>query len=147
MSLSKLALGTLALVSLITVGSQAFAGTAVAPTAGRPFNTSSTAGFSFGDNQVSIAPGYTWMIPVPVATSSAVVNRSLLFYRSGSTSCGFEAWSFNADGGTAYSGVGFSSAQVGTATLAVPPNGNVMVKAYNNYNALGNATLYNIVIN
>jgi hypothetical protein len=137
MRINKTVLGALAAAGLFVSSSVAVAGTVYMASSGHPWvGGSGNIGpawsqFNVGDASVCVNTAGSWVIPIPVPTSSSTVTRTVK--ASFSSTVDGEAWSFNSTGGV-HSGVGMSNNT--NRTINVPAGGTVFVKGNNMNSAL-----------
>ena len=130
MRIQKSVVAALALTGLIVSSTFAFAGTAYMASSGHPWvGGSGNIGpawseFNVGDATVCANNAGSWVIPIPIPTSSSTVTRTVKA-RFNSSTAG-EAWSFTATGGV-HSGV--NMAEDTNRNINVPAGGSLFVKA------------------
>jgi len=122
MKLKRIKLGLAAVLGILAISRVAAAGEAYMAASGRPFNGDDPAQYSISDGTVCINFGHTWIVPIPIPTSSGTVTHNLNgnYGNMGAV----QAWSFNPNG-SAFQGVNFSNFN---ASISVPAGGTVFFK-------------------
>ena len=128
MNIKRALFAALAVAAL--AGGTAKAGTAIMASSGHPWVggsgdiSGSWGAFNIGDAQVCANNSGSWVIPIPVPTSTGAVTHTITVdYGPGTTA---EAWSFRTDG-SVYSGRSISASNA-SRSISVPAGGTLFAK-------------------
>jgi hypothetical protein len=130
MNFKRALIGAAVVAAALAGGTAAKAGTAIMASSGHPWvggsgNISSSWGaFNIGDASVCANNSGSWVIPIPVPTSTGAVTHTITVDYGAGTSA--EAWSFRSDG-SVYSGKSVSASNA-NRTISVPAGGTLFAK-------------------